>query len=227
MQSSPSDDRQTERVVSRDRLRRRLPSGRALVGGMLVTVAGAGILVAHRAATQPPTTRYVIATRAVATGEMISPSDLGTIALDLPADMAAIPADDASDLVGRVVAAPLSELSLVRPADVLEAGRFVDPESVEISLDLPPARALDGIVQDGDRVDVLATDPDSDGTTLLASGVRISSVVDETGGGIGASGTVRIVLSLPSTERAELLVDAALRAELTLVLPRPVGQAVS
>ena len=219
-----------DRVVirARARLAGRLPTGRAVVGGLLVTLAAAGVLVAHRSASQPPTTRYVVATRAVAAGATVGTDDLGTIAIELPGEISAVPSSEASDLIGRVAATALEPLELVRPGDVLSAGRFTDPESVEVSLELPPARALEGIIRTGSRVDVLVTDPDGDSTSVLATGVRVTSTGSDTeggGGGIGDSGSIRVLLSVSDTAQATALVDASLRSDITLVLPRPNGDA--
>ena len=219
-----------DRVVirTRARLAGRLPTGRAVVGGLLVTLAAAGVLVAHRSASQPPTTRYVVATRAVAAGATVGTDDLGTIAIELPGEISAVPSSEASDLIGRVAATALEPLELVRPGDVLSAGRFTDPESVEVSLELPPARALEGIIRTGSRVDVLVTDPDGDSTSVLATGVRVTSTGSEAeggGGGIGDSGSIRVLLSVSDSAQATALVDASLRSDITLVLPRPSGDA--
>jgi Flp pilus assembly protein CpaB len=217
-------DAAARRRITRD-WRHRLPSSRAVVGGILVALAAAGVFVGHRQASQPPTTRYVVATRAVAMGDALHAEDLGTITVELPRGVTAIPSDEATGLVGRVAATPLDELDLLRPGDVLEQGRFADPSSVEVSLELPPARALQGIIRDGSVVDVLSTDPDGEGTAVLARSVRVTSVSDRSeDGGIGASGAVRVLVSVPGTDAAAQLVDAAVRTDITLVLPRPTDE---
>lgn len=203
------------------RARRRLPSNRAVLGAALVTVAAAGVLVAHRSATQPPSSRHVVATRAIAVGETIGADDLGTVAADLPDDVSTVDGSRAEDLVGRVAASALQPLDLVRPTDLLDDGRFLDPDAVEIALELPPARALHGTATPGSRVDVFRTDPDGSGTEVLATGIRVSEVDSGDGDGIGASGSVRVLLSVPGAELATRVVDASLRAEVTLALPRP------
>jgi len=116
----------------------------------------------------------------------------------------------------------MEQLDLVRPGDVLATGRFTGPDSVEVSLELPPARALHGVIHAGSRVDVLSTDPDGDSTTVLATGVRVTSTGSDTeDDGIGASGTIRVLVSVPDAAQATALVDASLRSDITLVLPRP------
>ncbi len=239
--TSPVDS-QTAPTQATARLRRSLPSGRACVGAMLVTIAAAGVLFAHRSASAPPSSRYLVATQSIQSGQVIGAEDLGSIAIDLPSQLDAVPAAQANKLIGRVARNSLSTSELLRLDDALDAGRFVDPTSVEVSLELPPAQALQGIVQQGSFVDVLATDPEPDpntgsATTVLATRVRVSSVGDGSspaggsaegsGGGasgIGVSGQLRVVLSVSGSEIATQLVDAARRAEITLVLPSPIEQ---
>jgi Flp pilus assembly protein CpaB len=208
---------------------------------MLVTIAAAGVLFAHRSASAPPRSRYLVATQSIQSGQVIRAEDLGSIAIDLPSQLDAVPANQANKLIGRVAGNSLSPSELLRADDALDAGRFVDPTAIEVALELPPAQALMGIVQQGSFVDVLATDPEPDpntgsATTVLATRVRVSAVGDgsspdggsaeESGGasGIGVSGQLRVVLSVSGPEIATQLVDAARRAEITLVLPSPIEQ---
>ena len=202
-------------------LRRRLPTQRAVVGGILITVAAAGVLVAHRAAASPPADRFVVATSDLEPGHVLTAEDLGTVAIDLPRGVAAVPADRAESLIGRVARSSVQELALVRPGDVYESGRFDDTAAVEVAVDLSPARALLGSIRVGDLVDVLSTDPDATGTRRVATAARVTAVTDPEEGGIGADGSVRIRLGLPDDETATAVVDAAVRSELTLTLPAP------
>lgn len=197
-----------------------LPTGRAVVGAVLVATAAAAVLITHRAASQPPTTRFVVVTREVPAGQVVDAADLGTVAAELPADVAAVAAEDAERLVGRVARTRLEPMDLLRPGDLHEAGRFTTPDSTEVAIELPAAAALVDTVEVGDLVDVLSTDPNGEGTTTVARGVRISGVQGADDDGIGASGTVRVRLGVDDGALAEALVDAAVRTDLTLALPR-------
>src|SRR5690554_402033 len=168
--------RRERRVVASARWRHRLPNRRSVTGAALVAVAAAGVLVAHRAAVEPPRARYVVAVAEVPAGHVLRSSDLGTVAVDLPGGIPAVEAAEARSLVGRVARVRLERHALVRPGDLLARGRFLAPGSVEAALDLPPARALRGTLSAGDVVDVLATDPDSDGTRTVARGARVTDV---------------------------------------------------
>jgi len=216
--------RRRSRRIPRAAVRHRLPNRRALTGAVLVAASAAGVLVAHRAAAEPPHERYVVVAKEVAAGQVLRPGDLGTLPMDLPAGVAAVSDARADELVGRVARTELAALSLVRPGDLLDPGRFVDPGSVEVALELPPARALQGTLRVGDRVDVLSTDPEGTGTSTIARWARVSGVADEERDAIGAGGTVLVRLGLADADQAAAVVDASVRSEVSLVLPAPTGE---
>lgn len=209
------------RVVAAHRLRHRLPSNRAVVGGLLVTIAATGVFVAHRSAATPPTDRYVVLTRTVEPGAIVTGDDLGTVALDLPDGLGVVGAERIDEVVGRTAGVRLDELDLLRPQDLLDSGRFTGPGSVEVAIELGAARALEGTIAAGSIVDVLVTDPAGAGTSTAAAGVRVTGVEAPDGTGIGTGGTVVVRLALADAEGARAVVDAAIRAEVTLALPAP------
>lgn len=207
-------------VAGPDRARHRggrLPSGRAALGAALVVVAAAGVLAAHRSATRPPTTRYVVAARDVAAGTRLRAQDLGTLAMDLPRGVGAVPAGSARSLVGSVTARRLDALDLLRPADVA-ADDDADAGTVEVPVEVARSRSLGSSIHVGSRVDVLATDPDGSGTTVLAHAVRVVAV-DGGDEGIGVTGGSRFRLAVPDADTATAVVDASVRSQLTLVVP--------
>lgn len=207
-------------VRSPTRRRVQVPSGRALIGALLVVAAAAGVLMSHRTATQPTLHRYLVPSRDLPAGHSISADDLGAVGLDLPVELGVLPAELADEVIGRVLRHQVTALDLLRPGDLLESGRFDSPGQVEIALELPAVRALSGTVGAGDRVDVLVTDPSAAGTTTLTR-ATVVSVSDDDPTGIGTAPNARVRLSVPDRATAELLVDAAVRAELTLALPAP------
>lgn len=199
-----------------------LPSGRSLIGGVLIAVAALGVLLAHRSASDPPSTRFVVAARDVPAGTTLSSEHLGLVAAELPAGTTAVPAAEVDQLIGRVTRVPITTMDLLRQRDVLEAGRFTSSTAVEVELDLPPAQALAGTIREGDRVDVLSTDGDGSGTVAVARDAVVTLAAGEgPDDGIGGLGTVRIRLSLADDAAAAAVVDAAVRTDVTLTLPGP------
>lgn len=209
------------RGVAPRRVTARMPTPRALTGGLLVTLSALGVFVAHRAAAEAPTDRYVVAVRNVEAGRAVSANDLGTVAMDLPDGVSGIPAADADRVVGRVARTPLSELDLVRPGDLFEPGRFDAVAAVEVAVDLEPARALAGTIRPGDSVDVLSTDPDGEGTRTIVRRARVTAIGDPGRDGIGSSGRQIVRLGVADSTTAERVVDAAVRRVVTLALPAP------
>ncbi len=157
------------------------PRGGPWSAARLVLSAAAGGLSAHRAASTPPSTRYLVLTADVAAGTTVSADHLGSVALDLPGELAAVQETEAANILGRVAATGLDELDLLRPSDLHEPGRFADPDAVEVALDLPSSRAMLGALERGDRVEVLATDPAAAGTDRVAAATVVDQGDDRAG----------------------------------------------
>ena len=207
-----------------DRSTRALPPvrWRAVLGAALVTAAAGGVLVAHRAAQEPPGTRYLVVTSAVEAGHALTRADLGSVAVDLPDSIGAVPAGRAGEVVGRIVARNLGDLDLLRPSDLLERDRYTSPTEQEVTVTLDAARAPMGTLHVGDTVRALATATEGTGTRTLAEAVRVVGIDNPTSdGAIGATSGVRVRLAAPDGDTATAIVDAAVREHITLVLPSP------
>ena len=85
----------------------------------------------------------------------------------------------------------------------------------EVSVALPAAKALDGSLRPGDRVDVVATDGDASFVLVDRALVVASSGADR-GSALGG-GDVRVTLALPDATAAMAVAHGATAAELTLV----------
>ncbi len=195
-----------------------------MLGAALITCAAAGVLVAHRSAQQPPSSRYLVATRDVAAGEVVTRDHLGSVAVDLPTALSATPESDASEIVGRVAAANIGKSSLVSTGQLLEDGRLLDPGDVEVTITLDPLRTPLDAIAEGETVHLLSTDPNGKGSRVLSENVRLVSVSDEDdSAGIGSALGVSVRLGLPDVETATSVVDAAVREEITLVVPSPLS----
>lgn len=135
--------------------RRALPGGRAVTGGFLVALAAVGIFAAYTDATADRRQSYVVARHDFALGHRLSRSDLSFLPMDLPAPLRARSFRDPSELVGAVVVGPVSEGELVEASDVV--ARSGTGVGRELSFAIESARAVDGRLQPGEFVDVLAS----------------------------------------------------------------------
>lgn len=198
-----------------------LPSGRALLGGLLVTIAAVGTYVAVAGDRNVPTTRYVVASRDVDAGSQLGPDDLSLAAIDLPDDLAAHAITPGEGLDRAVALAPLRAGALVVRSQVLAApdGEPTPSSSQELSLRLPPDRAVAGTLNRGERVDVLATYGNgADATTLVvARDAVVTRLEHEETASLGDEGGLTLSLLLPDDETVLRATHAKDVAQLTLV----------
>ncbi len=188
------------------------PPGRAVIGGLLVAIAAVGAFVLATP-DESPALEYVVADHAVAPGTRLQPSDLTTIAADLPPELARLAFTDASGLDGAVALGPLTRGQLVQRGAVAQAPLA----SFEVSLSLDADRALDGHLGPGERVAVLATygsGPDAV-TITIASDALVERVSQPTGLAVGTAELV--TLGLGAELDVQAVVHAARSGELTLV----------
>jgi len=198
----------------------RLPSGRALLGAALIVIAVGGVLAAHRAAVSTPSTRVMVAARDLLPGTVLAPADLATLAVELPDAVPAIPAGDADQLVGTVLAARVTTGSMLRPADVASGGGVAAPGTITVSLELDAGRAP-AALRPGLRVDVLATDTERGDTSIVATGATVVERPETTDDAIGTTSGTQVDLAVGDASTAASIVDAAVRHDVTLVVPTP------
>ena len=191
----------------RHQLRRR----RRLIAAVLV--AGA-VLAGLRAVAPPPpdTVAVLVAARDLPSGAVLDARDL--VARDFPADLA--PPDATGAAAGRVLAAP------VRRGEVLTDVRLVGPalaEAVPGETVLPvrlPDAGMATLLRAGDEVDLVATDPGTGDTTVVARDVTV--LATPTGvpdGPAGGAGGALIVVGASSSE-AIAIAGAGLAQYLTV-----------
>jgi Flp pilus assembly protein CpaB len=189
-----------------------LPGGRAVVGGMLIALAGVGTFVSWRQASGPPEHSYAVATRDLQPGDPLTADDLRYQAIDLPADVAGRAFDTPADLEGRVLVAPVGEGELLQDGSLSDQGQ--PDAAAEISLALPRDLAVDGRLEPGDTVDVYATHDES--TTIVAQGVRVVAVT-EAGGSFADGSELTVTVGLPGADEQAQVIHAARAGEVTLV----------
>ncbi|MBI2704765.1 MAG: Flp pilus assembly protein CpaB [Actinobacteria bacterium] len=198
---------------------RPLPGGRAVVGAFLVTAAAVGVFAAYRSASSGPTSPVVIAAVDIPAGHRIEGRELRVERAELPPSVTANVFATTADLDGSVTLSPLRAGDLVQRSAVL-VGQGETPGQREVSFAVDRERALDGDLQKGERVDVLATFGSNDGayTNVVARDVALLNV--DSGGksnGIGNSTKLTVTVALASGDDVLRLAHATQVAPITLV----------
>lgn len=189
-----------------------LPSGRAVVGGLLMAVAAVGTFLAYADASADDTIEVLIASRDLHPGQAITPSDVDLVAVDLP--------DQVGGLFGTVDAAVGRQL-----VTGVEAGEFLvasatterveGEEVLEMSISIPGSRAV-GRLGAGDRVDVFSTWGGSV-TELIAVDARVLEVTGGTAGALTGGELVALRLALSDFDQVEAVVHAQAAGDITLI----------
>lgn len=197
---------------------RGLPSGRALVGGLLVTIAAVVVFAAYAGAQERPTSSIVVARRDLDPGDRLTADDVEARAVAVPSELADRSFADIGPLLGAVALGPIAAGELVQEGSVRAADGASGPE---FSFPVDRERALAGDVHAGEEVDLLATfGSGSDATTeVLARRARLMHVQEARSGTLGSSG--RLVLTVELSSGAEVIdvAHAAQVATITLVRP--------
>ncbi|HET6772909.1 MAG TPA: SAF domain-containing protein [Acidimicrobiales bacterium] len=189
-----------------------VPGGRAVVGGLLIALAGVGTFVSWQRASGTPDQSYAVADRALEPGEPVTSDAIRFVPIDLPADVAAAAFGSAAQLEGRVLVAPVGEGELLQRGALSDQAQ-AEP-AAEVSIALARDLAVDGRLRAGDTVDVYATY--DTGTELVASGVRVISGT-ESGGSFGDGRELTVTLALTDQSRRIPVINAARDGQVTLV----------
>lgn len=191
--------------------RRGLPSGRAVAGGLLVALASLGAYLAATGGDGGPSTSFVVARHDLVPGQHLAAEDVELVAVDLPPAQARVTYRSLDALEAAVTRGPVAAGGLLTVADVApsgQAGAFR-----ELALSLPRARALDGALVPGDRVDVVAT---ADGaSTAVVQHALVLAVSGDGGGALG--GDVVVTLALDDPAVAMHTAHAGAAADVTLL----------
>ena len=199
--AEPTDGRAAGRTISP---RRALPSGRALVGAFLVTIAALGAFVVATGGDDGPTTSFLVTNRDLRAGDTIGQDDVRFEPMTLSTDLAGRALNSTDGLDGAVVLRDFRAGELIDVADVIagiEAGadEAVDEGLHEVTIGIPLERTPSSLVV-GDRVTILAT---ADDTTRVAVEDARVLAIDRRPDQIGSSG--RGVLTLAIDDPAVVL----------------------
>ena len=157
---------------------RRRPNGRAIIGGLLVTVAALATFLAVTDAGHVPGHTIVVASRSIDIGERLDSTVLETRTVSLSEDLAGHGFDSVDALRDAVAIAPIGTGELVQHSAVLTGGT-VDGTR-EFSFPVERDRAVNGDLRPGESVDVLATYGSGNDatTTVLARDARVIRISD-------------------------------------------------
>jgi Flp pilus assembly protein CpaB len=198
-----------------------LPSGRALVGGLVVAVSMVG---AYLVATggDAPRGRVVVASRPLPIGHQLGLDDLRVEPVDVPDALASATFANPDDLVGTVTVAPLTADEIVGRSAVVELGPD-GPAGRTLSFPVDLERAGNGHLLAGDQVDVLATygTGTTARTTVVARRVRVLDLERAGSSTLGSNGRVVVTVSL--TDGAEVLATAHAAEVAAITLVRSTG----
>jgi Flp pilus assembly protein CpaB len=154
-------------------VRRRLLIHRRLLAALCCGVAVAAGVHAV-AAPPPPSVAVTAAAHDLPAGQVLAADDLTT--LDLPPGAVPDGAGSHDDLVGRTLAAPLRAGEPVTDVRLLGAGlAAAHPGLASLPVRLPDPGQV-ALLAPGDRIDLLATDPQAGGSRVVASDALVLAV---------------------------------------------------
>lgn len=180
----------------RHQLRRR----RRLLAAALTAVAVLGVLRVL-APPEPDTVEVLVAARDLPSGTRLDESDV--VEHDYPQDLT--PPDAATTALGRVLAAPLGRGEVLTDARVVGPGlALAEPGQTILPVRLPDA-GMATLLQPGDEVDLVATDPGTGASSIVAREVIVLAtprgVPDGPAGGAGGA---LVVVGTSATEAIDI-----------------------
>lgn len=198
------------------RARRRLPTGRAVLGGLLITLAVLGILLASRLGDDATFQDVVVAREDLAPGTVLETQHIAQIRLRLD-ESADWVVEDPADVIGSVLLGPVGRLEFVQRSNVAEAAPGAVPAGLaEVSIAIEPERAPSSMAP-GELVSILATFDDGElpVTQLIADRVVVLSFSD--GNGDFSQTDTVLRLGIADGQVASDIVNAAQTGEISVI----------
>lgn len=195
--------------------RRSLPSGRAVVGALLICVAGLGTFALTTTGDAGPDTRYVVTTRDIDAGEQLTDADVTFEAMVLSDELARRTINTLDGLDGATALRDLRTGALIDVADVI-SGTGADGAGAqihEVTFGVPLDRTPSSLVV-GDRVTVLATIAGSTHLTVEDAPVL---EIDRQPDQIGSTGRGVLTVAIDAPETVMDIAHLTQIAEITVV----------
>lgn len=192
-----------------------LPTSRALIGALLITLSVVGVVAAVALSRKDPRTSYLVVNRDIGVGEVLGAEDVDLVLADLPASVRSGLFNDPHAVEGAVTIAPISQGGLVAGSALMDGERA---GRMEVSIEISKARALNGRLQRGERVDVLSTlGQGRDTVTEVAANDVIVANIDEVTSGIGSDGDLVLTLAFPIGADVRSFVNATDSGDVSIV----------
>jgi Flp pilus assembly protein CpaB len=198
-----------------------LPSGRAVVGGLLLAVAVVGTFTAWQRAAGGPDTSYAVARRPLQPGEQVTADHVRLVPAELDSGSADRAFRTSDAVVGRVALGPIGEGELIQRSLLCDAASTTP--LTEVSFALPRDRAVDGRLRSGDRVDVFVTYDDHTGEVVQGAQV-IGIGGSEAAASLAGDLDLTVTLGLEDGARRAELVHAVRAGDVTLVRSTQSGE---
>lgn len=191
-----------------------------MLGALLIAVAMVAAVGLSRASGTPATEPVLVASVPISPFDSLGPHNLRVADLALPDELLDATYSDPAAMAGTVSRSHIQPGEIVHPGDVVEAtaAQRAAAPAREVSLRIDHDRAVDGRLETGDRVDVLATYGNGvDALTFVVlADVPVLSVAN-LDSRIGSSGTVVLTLALEQRRDTVALAHAVDNADLTVV----------
>lgn len=185
-----------------------VPSARASLGALLCLLAGLLTYVAIDRAQRPPTTRFAVAARDLAPGDILRPADVELVTMELPSAVRSRAVEGSlATLDGVTILGPLARGELLQRGALVRRATPLPTFSFPVLAEYANA----GRVRPGSRVSIYATDDDD--TRLIARDV----LVIRTDGAEAVRGSIVVTIALDPGIDEVALVGAASRNKLALV----------
>lgn len=200
-------------------LRRRVLVHRRLLAGLLAAVA-AWVLAQAATAPPPPTEPVWTAARDLPSGSVLDRDDL-TRAAFAPGTAPEAAVRSIADVVGRTLATPLGSGEPITAAHLAGAERLAGyPGRSAVAVRIPDADVA-GLLTPGQRVALVATDPQGGGEPeRVVDDAAVIAVPRASGTAAGGALTGRLVVFAVPADRADDLAAAATTRYLAVVWSR-------
>lgn len=196
-----------------------IPSGRAVIGGLLVTTAAVGTFAAYMGAGQNHGRDYVVATRDIPTGHRITKADIRVDHGEITESIADVSFGSLAELEGAVSLAPMRANDLVQRSQIATTTQSAPEPVEEFSFAIDRERALNGSIRRGETVDVLATFGTGTEayTAVVSRNSSVSDIADTGQSTIGSGKRIILTLALKSPDELIALAHASQVASLTII----------